>query len=127
MEDRRLERFAADDEVVFTSHDKVGRGYLSNLTVAGCMLRCREFEPEPGDSLSVTLLDGVSAEGKVMWRREGHIGVEFDKHIGEATARYFRMNEGNGTEGEDLRDSFGRQLPPLRKGMTGGNAQDSMD
>lgn len=63
-----------------------------------------------GDDLDIELVDGVVVPARVIWARQGHLGIAFKREINPATVRFLAVDQA-AVEDQALRDRFGRLLP----------------
>ena len=75
METRDKERIATDDAVLFSIDDVVMRGRMLNITQDGCMIDGCSVPAESGQKVEVTLIEGIVANGEVVWVKDELIGV----------------------------------------------------
>ena len=116
MDQRLNDRHPTETDVLYSLGDVVLRDKLCNLSREGCMIHTDYSEVTQGESVEITLVDGVKAQGHVVWTRAEGFGVKFTKPIGEATLKYFQLPTFEEAECAPLTDRFGRVLPPLRSG-----------
>ena len=114
MEKRKGERTKTNDEGLFSIKDVVMRGKMLNLSREGCMISGSCIDAAAGDTVSVTLLEGVTVAGEIAWTDKEEIGVGFYRKLGEATVKYFLLGTLEHTRNDTPSDQFGRGLPPMR-------------
>lgn len=113
MDQRKVERTPACDEVSYRVGGNTATGMLRNLSIHGCQIGSERACFAKGDPIVVTLIEGISIDGLVAWMRDGEFGVEFNRAIGEATVRYLGMTLHELPLDGPEHDRFGRPLPPL--------------
>lgn len=113
MDKRNGFRVQTGDDVVFVTQNVMKRGKMNNLSSLGCHVLYDDLPANPGEKVEITLLQGVTVPGIVAWRDEGEFGVRFERALGEATVRYFRLGDWCATPQGQPIDGFGRTLPPL--------------
>lgn len=117
MDKRDGFRVETGDDILFAAHSGAMSGRMSNLSSQGCHILYEGPGIEIGETVEVTLLQGVSVPGTIAWRDQGEFGVHFQRKLGEATVRYFRLGDWGIAVSEQPKDSFGRPMPPLAHGF----------
>ncbi len=117
MQKREQERFPAEERVELNLDGEVLRCRLRNIAPAGCMLACDCEEKLVGRDVSVTLLEGIVPEGRIVWQTEGYVGVRFYRDLGKVTVDYFRVANLMVLGDCEPVDVFGRPLPPLSRNV----------
>jgi hypothetical protein len=110
MDERRAERLTSETEVF--SHKKGQRRAhpCCNISRLGCMIADAGLHATTGEDLEIELVGGVVVPARVIWARQGHLGLAFKREINPATVRHLATPDENIHE-PALRDRFGRLLP----------------
>ncbi len=74
------------------------------------MIAADDLVASTGDDLEIELVEGVVVPARVIWARQGHLGIAFKREINPATVRFLAADHG-APEEPALRDRFGRLLP----------------
>ena len=91
-----------------------GRAFMVNLSVDGCMIVDALADPIAGTKAEVTLLEGVTVSGEVVWSADGKFGVGFYRPLSDVTLRYFTLGTlDHRSQDGGMTDRFGRGLPPM--------------
>jgi hypothetical protein len=114
-ERRNGKRSKTDDEVLFTINEVVMPGKLLNLSRDGCMIEGDCVTATAGRKISVTLLEGFTVIGEIMWKNGDRMGVGFYQELVDATLKYFQLRSIEHEEHQSPADRFGRELPPMRR------------
>ena len=86
---------------------------IVDLSNSGCRGRA-EGLPQPGATILLRLFAGEEVAGEVVWRRGDEFGVKFHQEIGDELVARFQENAAfEESTGGEVRDKFGRRLPPL--------------
>lgn len=111
MEGRSSERVAS--ETLVHSLSKGGRRahLCRNISRLGCMIADDGLFAATGDELEIELIEGVTIPARVIWARQGHLGLAFRREINPATVRHLAIREHSALANIALRDRFGRLLP----------------
>jgi hypothetical protein len=116
MHEKRSERrVCADSRVRYTINDVVVTGQLLDLSTKGCRLADATGMGEIGDAIEITLLEGLTVPGVVIWAENGVLAVNFDHPVGEVAVRYFDADKPASSENFRPTDRFGRAMPPLSR------------
>lgn len=99
--------FRSDVEV----HDIKTHGKLRNLSAAGARLEL-DVSPEIGDPIRLTIRNVGKISGRVVWARDGQVGVLFDSQIDPEAAypvrRPAKIPQGPPIETDYKRPALGR-------------------
>ncbi len=110
MDERRAERLTSET-LVHSSRKGTRRTHVCrNISRLGCMIADDGLAASTGDDLDIELIDGVVVPARVIWARQGHLGIAFKREINPATVRFLAGDEVQAEE-PALRDRFGRLLP----------------
>lgn len=110
MDERRAERLTSET-VVYSSKKGMRRAHVCrNISRLGCMIADDGLAASTGDDVDIELIDGVVVPARVIWARQGHLGLAFKREINPATVRFLADDHGS-VEEVALRDRFGRLLP----------------
>lgn len=82
-----------------------------NISRLGCMIADSGLAASTGDDLEIELVEGVVVPARVIWARQGHLGIAFKREINPATVRFLAAPDQPTPEEPALRDRFGRLLP----------------
>lgn len=111
MDERKEERLTS--ETLVHSLDKGCRRAhpCRNISRLGCMITADGLPASTGDDLEIELLEGVVVAARVIWARQGHLGLAFKRELNPATVRYLGVVDQLTLQDVALRDRFGRLLP----------------
>lgn len=110
MEERRAERLSSETEIFSVKGGQRRTHACRNISRLGCMIADDGLEAVTGEDVEIELLGGVTVPARVIWARQGHVGLAFKREINPATVRY--LSEDPASDEEPLlRDRFGRLLP----------------
>ena len=107
MEERRAERLMSATEVVSVKRGHRRTHACRNISRLGCMIADDGLAAVTGEDIEIELLSGVTVPARVIWARQGLVGLAFKREINPATVRYLSAEEAESA----LRDRFGRLLP----------------
>ncbi len=111
MEERRAERLTSETLVHSTRKGTRRTHVCRNISRLGCMIADDGLAASTGDDLDIELVDGVVVPARVIWARQGHLGIAFKREINPATVRFLAAVDQTELPEEALRDRFGRLLP----------------
>lgn len=111
MDERKEERLTSDTLVQLRYKGTRRTHACRNISRLGCMISADDLVASTGDELDIELLDGVVVTARVIWARQGHLGLGFKREINPATVRYLGVVDQVTLEDVSLRDRFGRLLP----------------
>ncbi|WP_373490686.1 PilZ domain-containing protein, partial [Parasphingorhabdus sp.] len=111
MDERRAERLTSETLVHSRKQGNRRSHICRNISRLGCMIADDGLSASTGDDLDIELVDGVVVPARVIWARQGHLGLAFKREINPATVRFLAAVDQAGLEDVGLRDRFGRLLP----------------
>ena len=108
---RSFNRFSTDEEIAVVIDGERDVATLYNLSCGGCMIELRNPAAREGASVEVNLRDMVTAQGHVMWRIDGKVGIKFATPVHQ---KFVQMLGYTSTaekfDADDPRDRFGLPL-----------------
>lgn len=107
MDERRGERLISESEIVSYKKGQRRSHACRNISRLGCMIADDGLAAVTGEDIEIELLGGVTVPARVIWARQGHVGLAFKREINPATVRYIAADD----DVPQLRDRFGRLLP----------------
>ena len=86
-----------------------------DLSTGGCAIEVGAIAIPPGTTILLELSNLVEASGRVVWSDARRIGIEFYDRLTADELLSGLRDDGNGSPrgATAIRDSFGRELPPL--------------
>jgi len=111
MDERRAERLTSETLVHSSKQGNRRSHPCRNISRLGCMIAAEGLIASTGDDLDIELVDGVVVPARVIWARQGHLGIAFKREINPATVRFLAAVDQSALEDVALRDRFGRLLP----------------
>lgn len=111
MDERYAERLTSDSEVHSVKNGERRAHLCRNISRLGCMISDEGLNAATGDTVEIELLSGVCAAARVIWARQGHVGLAFKEEISSATVRLLGGFDQAVFQDLALRDGFGRLLP----------------
>lgn len=111
MDGRKSERVASETLVHSLKTGERRAHLCRNISRLGCMIADDGLFASTGDELEIELLDGITIPARVIWARQGHIGLAFKRELNPATVRHLAIAEQGALTEVALRDRFGRLLP----------------
>ena len=111
MDGRKSDRVASETVVHSLSKGERREHRCRNISRLGCMIADEGLFASTGDDLEIELLDGVIIPARVIWARQGHVGLAFKRELNPATVRHLSIHEQTALTDVGLRDRFGRLLP----------------
>lgn len=111
MDGRKSDRVASDTLVYSLRKGERREHLCRNISRLGCMIADEGLFASTGDDLEIELLDGVTIPARVIWARQGHLGLAFKRELNPATVRHLAIHEQTALTDVGLRDRFGRLLP----------------
>lgn len=108
-DERRADRLTSETWVHSSKQGNRRSHACHNISRLGCMIADEGLAASTGDDLDIELVEGVVIPARVIWARQGHLGIAFKREINPATVRYLAIPE-EAIE-QPLRDRFGRLLP----------------
>ena len=110
MEERRAERLTSETEVYSVKKGQKRTHPCRNISRLGCMIADSGLNATTGEDVEIELLGGVIVPARVIWARQGYVGLAFKREINPATVRHLAAPDEAANE-PALRDRFGRLLP----------------
>lgn len=110
-DERRTERLTSETLVHSCRKGDRRSHVCHNISRLGCMIADAGLAASTGDDLEIELVEGVFIPARVIWARQGHLGIAFKREINPATVRFLANVDQPGHEDVALRDRFGRLLP----------------
>lgn len=110
MDERRAERLTSETEVCSVKRGQRRTHACRNISRLGCMIADDGLAAVTGEDIEIELLGGVTVPARVIWARQGLVGLAFKREINPATVRFLAA-EGSAEAEPALRDRFGRLLP----------------
>lgn len=107
MDERRAERLTSETEVYSVKRGQRRTHACRNISRLGCMIADDGLAAVTGEDIEIELLGGVTVPARVIWARQGLVGLAFKREINPSTVRYLSAEEAE----QHLRDRFGRLLP----------------
>lgn len=107
MEERRAERLNSETEVFSVKRGERRTHSCRNISRLGCMIADQGLAAMTGEDIEIELLSGVTVPARVIWARQGLVGLAFKREINPSTVRFLAAEESESL----LRDKFGRLLP----------------
>jgi hypothetical protein len=110
-DERRAERLTSET-LVHSCMKGTRRSHVCrNISRLGCMIAEDGLAASTGDDLEIELVEGVVVPARVIWARQGHLGIAFKREINPATVRFLAAVDQDALPEAALRDRFGRLLP----------------
>lgn len=110
MEDRRAERLSSETEVHSVKRGQRRTHACRNISRLGCLIADEGLAAVTGEDIEIELLSGVTVPARVIWARQGFVGLAFKRELNPATVRFIATPEEGAHDGA-FRDRFGRLLP----------------
>ena len=111
MDERRGERLSSESVVhSFKKGQRRAHG-CRNISRMGCMIADDGLAATTGEDITIELLDGVVIPARVIWARQGHVGLAFKREINPSTVRHLADPDQATLPDVALRDRFDRLLP----------------
>ena len=111
MEERKAKRLTSETEVFSVKRGERRVHACCNISRLGCMIADDGLAAITGEDIDIELLGGVVVPARVIWARQGHVGLAFKREINPATVRHLGAGEQAAVQDTALRDRFGRLLP----------------
>lgn len=111
MDERSAERLSSDSEIHSLKQGKRRTHLCRNISRLGCMISDEGLGAVTGETIEVELLDECRVPARVIWARQGHVGLAFKEEVASATVRLLAGFEQAVFPDLALRDRFGRLLP----------------
>mgnify|MGYP002628396966 CR=1 FL=1 len=87
MDDRRAERLTSETEVYILVRGARQAHRCRNISHLGCMIAMDGMALSTGDDLKVELAEGTVIPSRVIWARQGFVGLAFKCAVKPATVR----------------------------------------
>ena len=110
-DERRADRVTSETLVHSCKQGHRRSHVCRNISRLGCMIADDGLAAATGDDLEIELVEGVMVPSRVIWAREGHLGIAFKREINPATVRFLAAVDQAALDEVALRDRFGRLLP----------------
>lgn len=107
MDERRAERLISETEVFSFKKGQRRTHCCRNISRLGCLIADDGLAAITGEDIEIELLNGVTVPARVIWARQGLVGLAFKRELNPATVRYLASEDAEPA----LRDRFGRLLP----------------
>lgn len=107
MDARRAERLTSETEVFSVKKGQRRTHACRNISRLGCLIADDGLAAITGEDIEIELLNGVMVAARVIWARQGLVGLAFKRELNPATVRFLAVEEPEPA----LRDRFGRLLP----------------
>lgn len=111
MDERRAARLTSETEVHSVKRGQRRAHACRNISRLGCMIADEGLAASTGEEIEIELIGGVVIPARVIWARQGHVGLAFKREIDPATVRHVAATEDATLEDQALSDRFGRLLP----------------
>lgn len=87
MDERRAERLGSETEVHTFKRGQRRAHACRNISRLGCMISDSGLNANTGDDIEIELVPGTSASARVIWARQGLVGLAFRHEIGANVLR----------------------------------------
>lgn len=84
-----------------------------DLSPRGCLVESAEPRISQGSTILMRFPGACEIAGQVMWRQGSRLGVKFNSSLEEGVVATILGCDSAMLEAGNLRDNFGRDLPPL--------------
>ena len=111
MDERRGERLSSETVVHSVKKGQRRAHECRNISRMGCMIADDGLAAITGEDIAIELLDGVVIPARVIWARQGHVGLAFKREINPSTVRHLAEADQAMLQEVARRDRFGRLLP----------------
>ena len=111
MEERKAERLTSETVVHSVKKGQRRTHECRNISRMGCMIADDGLAATTGEDIEVELVDGLVIPARVIWARQGHVGLAFKREINPSTVRHLAAVDQTALQDVALRDRFGRLLP----------------
>ena len=109
MDERRAERLISETEVCSVKRGQRRTHSCRNISRLGCMIADGGLAAVTGEDIESELYGGQSVPARVIWARQGHVGLAFKREINPAVVQHMAFDET--AQSPALRDRFGRFMP----------------
>lgn len=113
MDHRRADRLTSETVVHSLKQGQRRSHECCNISRMGCMIADDGLAAITGEDIDIELLGGVVIPARVIWARQGQVGLAFKREINPATVRHLAAVGQPSLQEVALRDRFGRLLPDL--------------
>ena len=111
MEERKAERLTSETVVHSVKKGERRTHECRNISRMGCMIADDGLAAATGEDIDIELLGGLMIPARVIWARQGHVGLAFKREINPSTVRHLAAVDQVALQDVALRDRFGRLLP----------------
>ena len=111
MDERSAERLTSDSEVQSLKQGQRRTHLCRNISRLGCMISDDGLAAVTGETIEIELTDGCRVAARVIWARQGHVGLAFKDEVAIAAVRQLAGFDQAVVHDLALRDRFGRMLP----------------
>lgn len=111
MDERRAQRLVSETEVTSIRKGERRVHHCGNISRLGCMIADGGLHANTGDDIEIELLGGVVVPARVIWARQGHLGLAFKREINPATVRHLSAVDETALHEIGSRSLVGRLLP----------------
>lgn len=111
MDERNTRRLTSDAEIHSLKHGERRMHPCRNISRLGCMIADEGLAATTGEDIEIELREGIVVTARVIWARQGHVGLAFRGEIDIATLRHLASVDERMLHDAGLRDRFGRLLP----------------
>lgn len=111
MDERDAERLTSDTEIHSLKEGRRRAHLCRNISRLGCMISDEGLAAATGECIEIELPHGLRVAARVIWARQGHIGLAFKEEVSAETVRHLTVFDQTVFPELALRDRFGRFLP----------------
>lgn len=111
MDERRAARLHSETEATSVRKGQRRVHSCRNISRLGCMISDGGLFANTGDDLEIELLEGIVVPARVIWARQGHVGLAFKREIDPATVRHLAAADEALLKDMGLRSRVGRFIP----------------
>jgi hypothetical protein len=87
MDERRAERWGSETEVCTVKRGQHRTHACRNISRLGCMISDSGLCANTGDDIDIELVPGTTVCARVIWARQGLVGLAFKHEIGANVLR----------------------------------------